>query len=95
VDGAAANDALLQYQADLLGVPGRPRLGDHRPGAAHLAVWRSASGSQRANPPGIGRLTGGSSHPRRCQTEARRAEWREALNRSRELISGANSHAPV
>ena len=97
--GAAANDALLQFQADLLGVPVvRPEVTETTAlGAAYLAGlavgfwdstealaqhWRADKRFEPSMPP--------------AQAAARRAEWREALNRSKSGISaGAVSHAPV
>ena len=86
--GAAANDALLQFQADLLGVPVvRPEVTETTAlGAAYLAGlavgfwdstealaqhWRADKRFEPSMPP--------------AQVTARRAEWREALNRVEEL----------
>jgi len=88
--GAAANDALLQFQADVLGVPVvRPRVTETTAlGAAYLAglavgFWDSIdslarhwSVDKRFEP----------AMPR-SQADARRAEWREALNRSKNWIA--------
>ena len=88
--GAAANDALLQFQADLLGVPVvRPEVTETTAlGAAYLAGlavgfwdstealaqhWRADKRFQPSMPP--------------AQVDARRAEWREALNRSKGWIA--------
>ena len=89
--GAAANDALLQYQADLLGVAVvRPQVTETTAlGAAYLAglavgFWDSAEALARhwrvdrrfepAMPP--------------SEAAARRAEWHEALSRSKNWIAG-------
>jgi glycerol kinase len=88
--GAAANDALLQFQADLLGVPVvRPEVTETTAlGAAYLAGlavgfwdstealaqhWRADKRFRPSMPP--------------AQAAARRAEWREALNRSKGWIT--------
>ncbi len=91
--GAAANDALLQFQADLLGVAVvRPKVTETTAlGAAYLAGlavgfwdstdtlarhWRVDKRFEPSMPP--------------SQAAARRAEWREALNRSRNWIPRGN-----
>jgi len=84
--GAAANDLLLQFQADLLGVPvARPKVLETTAlGAAYLAgltvdLWKSreelASHWQleRRFAPGMSR----------DEAQARMARWREAVQRSR------------
>jgi glycerol kinase len=85
--GAAANDDLLQFQADLLGVPVvRPQVTETTAlGAAYLAglatgFWDSAEAlaqhwvvDRRFEPSRAPELV-----------NARRAEWREALNRSKQ-----------
>ncbi|HEY7289223.1 MAG TPA: glycerol kinase GlpK [Vicinamibacterales bacterium] len=88
--GAAANDALLQFQSDLLGVPVvRPMITETTAlGAAYLAGlavgfwestdalarhWRADKRFEPSIPP--------------KQAADRRAEWREALNRSRNWIT--------
>ena len=88
--GAAANDGLLQFQADLLGVPVvRPEVTETTAlGAAYLAGlavgywdstealakhWRADKRFEPSMPAG--------------QVAARRAEWREALNRSKNWIT--------
>ena len=87
--GAAANDLLMQFQADLLGVPVvRPEVTETTAlGAAYLAGlavgywdstealakhWRADKRFEPSMPAG--------------QVAARRAEWREALNRSKNWI---------
>ena len=89
--GAAANDALLQYQADLLGVEVvRPQVTETTAlGAAYLAglavgFWDSKDAlakhwrvDKRFTP---------AMAP--SDAAARRAEWREALNRSKGWITG-------
>jgi glycerol kinase len=85
--GAAANDLLMQFQADLLGVPVvRPRVLETTAlGAAYLAglavgVWRDRReiGAQwqaeRSFAPAMSRDT----------AESRIAEWRRAVDRARE-----------
>ena len=88
--GAAANDGLLQFQADLLGVAVvRPKVTETTAlGTAYLAglavgFWDSTDTlarhwqvDRRFEP----------SMPT-TQSEARRAEWREALNRSKNWIA--------
>ena len=88
--GAAANDALLQFQADVLGVPVvRPRVTETTAlGAAYLAglavgFWESTDAlarhwsiDKRFEP----------AMPA-SQAEARRVEWREALGRSKNWIA--------
>jgi glycerol kinase len=88
--GAAANDALLQFQADVLGVPVvRPSVTETTAlGAAYLAGlavgfwdsidglarhWRAAKRFEPAMPA--------------SQAAARRAEWHEALSRSKNWIA--------
>ena len=88
--GAAANDGLLQFQADLLGVPVvRPEVTETTAlGAAYLAGlavgywdstealakhWRADKRFEPSMPAG--------------QVAARRAEWRQALNRSKNWIT--------
>jgi glycerol kinase len=84
--GAAANDALLQFQADLLGVAVvRPRVTETTAlGAAYLAglavgFWDSTEALSRHWQ--VDRRFEPSQSP--SHVEARRAEWREALNRSK------------
>jgi glycerol kinase len=91
--GAAANDALLQFQADLLGVPVvRPQVTETTAlGAAYLAglavgFWDSTDTlarhwrvDRRFEP----------SMPE-SQATARRAEWNEALGRSKNWIAKGN-----
>ena len=90
--GAAANDALLQFQANLLGVAVvRPQVTETTAlGAAYLAglavgFWESTDALARhwridkRFEPAIPRP----------QAEARRAEWHEALNRSKNWIRRA------
>jgi len=88
--GAAANDGLLQFQADLLGVPVvRPQVTETTAlGAAYLAglavgFWDSAASlakhwriDRRFEP----------SRPL-SDAAARRAEWNEALNRSKGWVA--------
>jgi len=88
--GVAANNALLQFQVDLLGVPVvRPEVTETTAlGAAYLAGlavgfwdstealaqhWRADRRFEPAMPA--------------AQVNARRAEWREALNRSKGWIA--------
>jgi glycerol kinase len=88
--GAAANDGLLQFQADLLGVPVvRPQVTETTAlGAAYLAGlavgfwdstdvlarhWRVDRRFEPSQPVSL--------------SEARRAEWREALSRSKGWIT--------
>jgi glycerol kinase len=87
--GAAANDALLQFQADMLGVPVvRPKVTETTAlGAAYLAGlavgfwdstdtlarhWQADKRFEPAVPP--------------AQAAARRAEWHQALSRSKDWI---------
>jgi glycerol kinase len=91
--GAAANDALLQFQADLLGVPVvRPEVTETTAlGAAYLAglavgFWDSTDAlaqhwrvARRFEP----------SMPA-SQVAARRGEWNEALGRSKNWIAKGN-----
>jgi glycerol kinase len=84
--GAAANDFLMQFQADLLGVPVlRPRVLETTAlGAAYLAgltvnLWKSREEiaahwklERRFEP-----------HMERKEAEAKMARWREAVSRSR------------
>jgi glycerol kinase len=88
--GAAANDGLLQFQADLLGVAVvRPKVTETTAlGAAYLAglavgFWNSTETlsrhwqvDRRFEPSMPG-----------AQASARRAEWREALNRSKNWVA--------
>jgi glycerol kinase len=91
--GAAANDALLQYQADLLGVAVvRPQVTETTAlGAAYLAglavgFWDSVETVARHWH--VGTRFEPTMPP--AQAAARRAEWREALSRSKHWIrSGA------
>jgi len=84
--GAAANDALLQFQADLLRIPViRPRVIETTAlGAAFLAglavdVWKNPSELGALNPQER------TFEPRMAESEAkhRLARWREAVSRSR------------
>jgi glycerol kinase len=84
--GAAANDLLMQMQADLLGIPVvRPRILETTAlGAAYLAglatgVWTDRSVIARQW------KAGARFEPRMPEKEARRrlAEWRRAVERSR------------
>jgi glycerol kinase len=84
--GAAANDALLQFQADLLGVAVvRPKVTETTAlGAAYLAglavgFWDSLTTISRHWQ--VDRRFEPSQA--RSNVEARRSEWREALNRSK------------
>ena len=87
--GAAANDALLQFQADILGVPVvRPKVTETTAlGAAYLAglavgFWDSSETlakhwrADKRFEPGMPA----------AQAAARRAEWHEALGRSKNWI---------
>ena len=84
--GAAANDLLMQFQADVLGVPVvRPRMLETTAlGAAYLAglatgVWRSKERMARLW------KTGRRFEPRMSRNEAKRrlGEWQRAVARSR------------
>jgi glycerol kinase len=90
--GAAANDKLLQFQADLLGVAVvRPQVTETTAlGAAYLAglavgFWDSVEGlashwrAEKRFEPSMSSAT----------ADARRMEWRRALDRSKSWISGA------
>ena len=68
--GAARNDLLMQFQADLLGVPVvRPTVTETTAlGAAYLAGSPSGSGARRRRSPGSGRPSGASSRPWRPRT---------------------------
>jgi glycerol kinase len=86
--GAAANDALLQFQADLLGVDVvRPQITETTAlGAAYLAglaVGFWASTDALATHWKIDRRF----EPSAANTQARRKEWKEALNRSKGWIA--------
>ena len=90
--GAAANDSLLQFQADLLGVPVvRPKVTETTAlGAAYLAglavgFWDSIDALARHWR--VDRRFEPSMPP--SAAAARRAEWHEALNRSRKWIAGS------
>jgi glycerol kinase len=89
--GASANDLLMQFQADILGVPVvRPKVLESTAlGAAYLAglaqgVWKSRAEIQRAwqldrtFKPRMGA----------DEREQRKARWAEALRRSKEWASG-------
>jgi glycerol kinase len=87
--GAAANDTLMQFQADILGVPVlRPKVLETTAlGAAYLAglaagVWKStaAIGRQWA----VGRRF--EPQMRRADAEQRMQGWRRALERSKDWI---------
>jgi glycerol kinase len=87
--GAAANDTLMQFQADILGVPVlRPKVLETTAlGAAYLAglaagVWKStaAIGRQWA----VGRRF--EPQMRRAEAETRMQGWRRALQRSKNWI---------
>jgi glycerol kinase len=87
--GAAANNALLQFQADLLGVPVvRPKVTETTAlGAAYLAglavgFWDSVESLARHWQ--VDRRFEPSAAP--ADAAARRAEWHEALGRSRGWI---------
>lgn len=84
--GAAANDALMQFQADILGIPVvRPAITESTAlGVAYLAglsagVWRSAD--EITNLP----IKEQRFEPRMARSEAQdlRGRWNEALSRSR------------
>ena len=88
--GAAANNELLQFQADLLGVPVvRPQVTETTAlGAAYLAglavgFWDSTDALSRHWK--VDRCFDPS--PSASQTAARRAEWHEALNRSKGWVA--------
>ena len=88
--GAAANDVLMQFQADLLGVPVvRPEVTETTAlGAAYLAglavgFWDSTDALARHWR--VDRRFEPSMPP--SQAAARRAEWHEALNRSKSWIA--------
>ena len=88
--GAAANDVLLQFQADLLGVPVvRPQVTETTAlGAAYLAglavgFWDSTDALSRHWK--IDRCFEPSQSA--SHTAARRAEWHEALNRSKGWVA--------
>jgi len=88
--GAAANDALLQFQADLLGVNVvRPQVTETTAlGAAYLAglavgFWESTAALSKHWK--IDRRFEPSSE--KAQTAARRHEWHQALNRSKSWIA--------
>src|SRR6188508_735552 len=90
--GAAANDALLQFQADLLGVAVvRPQVTETTAlGAGYLAglavgFWDSADALSRHWR--IDRRFEPSQPP--AAAAARRAEWHEALSRSKKWIAGS------
>ena len=91
--GAAANDALLQFQADLLGVAVvRPEVTETTAlGAAYLAglavgFWDSTD--ELARHWRVARRFEPSMAP--AQVAARRAEWGEALSRSKNWIAKGN-----
>ena len=91
--GAAANDALLQFQADLLGVAVvRPEVTETTAlGAAYLAglavgFWDSTD--ELARHWRVDRRFEPSMAA--SQVAARRAEWREALSRSKNWIAKGN-----
>jgi glycerol kinase len=88
--GAAANDGLLQFQADLLGVPVvRPQVTETTAlGAAYLAgmavgFWDSSE--TLAHHWRVDRRFEPSQPP--SHSAARRAEWREALTRSKGWVA--------
>ena len=73
--GAAANNYLLQFQADLLGVAVvRPKVTETTAlGAAYLPAWQLASGTRSTHSPAIGASTDASSRQHHRQRRRRAA----------------------
>ncbi len=95
--GAAANDVLHAVSGRPARRPGRAPASPRRRRLALLIspAWQSASGTRPTRSPVTGsvdkRFEPAMS---RSQADARRAEWREALNRSKNWIARGQSHAP-
>ena len=94
--GAAANNLLMQFQADLLGVPVvRPAVTETTAlGAAYLAGLASASGSRSTNSLDSGRSTGASNRRWPRHGAALRAAV-VGRGRAIEIVGNGIHHAPA